>query len=144
MKLKAKIVSNKKGFLILETDIMTDFREGEFVRVEIKPYKSSRSLEQNSKLWALIQELADKTGNDTMDIYISALEYANAKYEWIACLEDAEDDLKKCFRAVKPYGTITTEKGKILIRYKCFIGSSKFDVTEMCTLIDFVERELYD
>ena len=144
MKFKAKVVSNKKGLIILETDIMTDFREGEFVRAEIKPYKSSRSLEQNNKLWALIQELADKTGNDTMDIYISALEYANVKYEWIACLEEAENDLKKCFRAVKPYGTVTTQDNKTLVRYKCWIGSSKFDVSEMCKLIDFVERELYD
>lgn len=144
MRFKAKLLSNKKGLLVFETDVFNDFVEDSFYSVEIKPYKTSRSLEQNAKLWALIQELADRTGNDTMDIYIASLEHANAKYEWIACLEEAEDGLRKCFRAVKPFGTVTTADNKTLIRYKCWIGSSKFDVSEMCKLIDFVERELYE
>ncbi len=141
MKLKAKL-TNTKGLLLLDTDCDVSSISDGFYTVDLKPYRSCRSLEQNSKLWATIQELANITGNDSMDIYIAALENADAKYEWIAALESAEDDLKRVFRAIKPYGVLTTENGTQLIRYKCWIGSSKYNTEEMCKLIDFVEREL--
>lgn len=145
MKLKCKLIKNEMNKLVFENDYrFADLPINQYYSLEIKPYKSSRSLEQNALLWALITQLADKTGNDTMDVYISALEHANAKYTWIATVEEAESTLKKCFRVVKPFGTITTSDNKTLIRYKCWIGSSKFDVEEMTKLIDFVERTLYE
>lgn len=143
-KIKAKLISSTKGLLIFESADYTSLKDGEFYTVDIKPYKTSRSLESNSKLWASIQELAFRTGNEPMDIYIAALEHANVKYEWIAALEEAEDSLKTVYRAVKPQGIVTTEDNKQLVRYKCWIGSSKFDQSEMCRLIDYVERKLYE
>lgn len=141
MKFKAEIKRTKNLLLIDPFDDLSSVNDGIYT-VDIRPYRKSRSIEQNSLLWALIQELAEKTGNDTMDIYIAALESADAKYEWIAALESAEDDLRRVFRAIKPFGVLITENGKELIRYKCWIGSSKFDTAEMTKLIDFVEREL--
>lgn len=144
MKLKCKLLENEVGKLIFQNEYkFADLPINEYYTVEIRPYRTSRSLEQNAMLWALMSELADKTGNDVMDVYISALEQANAKYTWIATVEEAENSLKKCFRAVKPFGTITTSDNKTLIRYKCWIGSSKFDTAEMGKLIDYVERTLY-
>lgn len=131
-----EIKNNELTFKI--DDFLPDVKTNEYYRLEISDYKSSRSLDQNSMLWGIIQSISKETDNEPMDIYISALEKANAKYEWIAGLESIEDELKKCFRAVKPYGTVTTENGKELIRYKVFYGSSKFDTAEMKKLIDYV------
>lgn len=137
MKIKAKLLTNRAGVITLDAGYKVLLPESEYYTVEIKPYKSSRSLEQNSMLWGLIQQISDETGNDPMDVYISALENANAKYEWLATYVD-ENELNKVFRAVKPYGTVKTEQGKELIRYKVWIGSSKFDTTEMTKLINYV------
>ena len=143
MRFIGEILGFKNGVLRIKTTDNVSSLIGQCT-VDIRPYRNARSLLQNAKLWACIQELADNTGNDIMDIYIAALEHCNAKYEWIAALEEAEDDLKRVFRAVKPVGTVTTAKGQVLIGYKCYIGSSKYNKEEMARLIDFVERKLYE
>ena len=65
--------------------------------MEIKEPKSKRTLQQNKYMWALIREIAKKQYQDEMEIYISALEEANAKYTYIMGLEDIQDELKKNF-----------------------------------------------
>lgn len=104
---------------------------------EIKEYKSNRSNEQNRLMWAIIQSISKSTQNDEMDVYIAGLEHANVKPEFIAGLPDIENDLKKVFRAVKPFGTVLTEEGKELVRYKVYIGSSKFNTNEMTMLVNY-------
>ena len=108
--------------------------------LDIKEYKSSRSIEQNALLWGIIRQISNETGNDPMDIYISALEDANVYYEWYYGLPDTEQTLKRVFRIVKPMGTCLSPKGKEMIAYKCWVGSSKYDVEEMKHLIEYVMR----
>lgn len=109
--------------------------------IEVKEIKSKRSLQQNAYLWALIHEI-NLTLNDRpiddMDIYIMLLEKANVKFEYIACTKEAEQGLKKAFRAVKQVKetAFKDKQGKSLIMYKCFLGSSKMDVKEFNMLID--------
>lgn len=110
---------------------------GKIYSMEIKEPKSKRTLQQNKYMWALIREIAKKQYQDEMEIYISALEQANAKYTYILGLEEIQDELKKNFRAVKIVRP-ETFKGKKIIVYKCFIGSSKFDKDEMSKLLDIV------
>lgn len=109
--------------------------------VEIKEVKTKRSLEQNRLLWKLLGEI-DKVINggrsdDVMNIYTLALEKANAKYEYIGALPQAEEMLKQNFRAIKFIKKIDLNgvEGNM---YKCFIGSSKMDTKEMTLLIDTV------
>ena len=79
-----------------------------------------------------------------MEVYIMLLERAGAKYEYIACLKEAEPLLKEAFRLIKP--TIKIDlNGKEGYWYKCFYGSSKMNSKEMNQLIDTaldVEGEL--
>lgn len=138
MKLKGKLKRCSYNVITFEIPYNVDLELGKDYNLDIKPYRSSRSLNQNSLLWGLIQQLSDETGNDPMDIYVSALENSNAKYEYIAALPQAEDSLKKVFRAVKPCGTFTSPKNVGMVTYKCWIGSSKYDAAEMTTLIDYV------
>ena len=111
--------------------------------VEFKPYKSSRSIEQNRKMWGIIQQIAEKTGNDEMDIYIVGLEAANVSPVWMYGLPEVEKELLRNFRAVKPFGTITASNGEKMVemvRYKCYIGSSRMNTKEMTLLVDYFIR----
>jgi len=138
MRIQGKLKRCSHNVLSFEIPYNVNLELGKDYRLDIKPYKDSRSLRQNSLLWGLIQQISDETGNDPMDIYIAALENSNAKYEYIAALPEAEDSLKKVFRAVKPCGTFTSPKNVGMVTYKCWIGSSKYDTAEMTTLIDYV------
>ena len=138
MKIKGRLKRCNNNCISFELPYKLELELGKDYSLEIKPYKSSRSIEQNSLLWGLIQQISDETGNDPMDIYISALEKANAKYDYLQGLEEIEDDLKKVFRAVKPMNSFVNEKGKTIVTYKVWFGSSKFDSAEMTKLIDYV------
>ena len=105
--------------------------------VEIKEPKSKRTLQQNAYMWKLITEIAKVQHQDEADVYIQALETANAKYEFVLGLESIETELRKNFRGVKVLRP-ETYKGKKMIVYKCFIGSSKMNTKEMSELLEIV------
>lgn len=106
-------------------------------QLEIKELKSTRTVQQNRYMWALIHEISKEQGMDDMEVYIQALEEANAKYEYIMAPEEAEENLKKGFRAVKVVRPEIHNNKKFYV-YKCFVGSSKFNTQEMTRLIDVV------
>lgn len=144
MRIQGKLKRCSHNVLSFEIPYNVGLELGKDYRLDIKPYKDSRSLRQNSLLWGLIQQLSDETGNDPMDIYISALESADAKYDFIAGLPEIENDLKKVFRAVKPVSSFLSPKNKQMVTYKVWFGSSKFDTAEMTKLIDYVMNAASD
>lgn len=108
--------------------------------LEIKEVKNKRTLAQNRYMWALLHEIdiaINGRATDEMDVYVLCLERANAKFEYIACLPEAEQALKENFRAVKFIKKVDLN-GKEGNMYKVFIGSSKMDTKEMTVLIDTV------
>jgi hypothetical protein len=103
--------------------------------ITIKPVKSKRSLQQNKYMWALIRELALKTREDDLDLYIKLLDSTNAKFSYIWGKEETEQSLKSAFRIVKrvkPH-KIKNSDGWL---FKCYEGSSKFTIEEMNHLLD--------
>ncbi len=121
----------------LFSDIEVDINK-EYI-LELKEVRSKRTLKQNKMLWSLIHQIAGHKdmNQDDVEIYISALEDANAKYIYLLGEREVEDELKKNFRAVKVVRP-TFENGKEFIVYKCFIGSSKMDTKEMKKLLDII------
>lgn len=109
---------------------------GELYTIEIKPYKTSRSNEQNRLMWAIIQEIATVTCNDEMDVYCAGLEAMNIQADYIMGLPETEERLRRIFRAVKIMEN-REYNGKTMTVFKCYTGSSKFNVDEMTKLIDF-------
>ena len=107
--------------------------------LELKEVRSKRILQQNKFMWALIHQIADHKDMNMkeIEIYTSALEEANAKYIYLMGIKEAEDELRKNFRAVKVVRP-TYENGKEYIVYKCFVGSSKLDTKEMNKLLDII------
>lgn len=123
------------------------------LEVEVKPYRSKRSLEQNKLLWVLLGKLAmamsgKKNKVSSEEAYAIMLEEANVSYDYLLALPEAEPMLKKSFRVVRKVGERKV-KDKTLNVYQYFIGSSKFDTQEMTELIEatldkLAELGIYD
>lgn len=116
------------------------------LEVEVKPYRSKRSLEQNKLLWVLLGKLAmamsgRKTKVSSEEAYAIMLEEANVAYDYLLALPEAEPMLKKSFRVVRKMGEREVN-GKTLNVYQYFLGSSKFDTKEMTELIEAVLDKL--
>ncbi len=100
---------------------------------EVKEPKSKRSLEQNRLMWKLVHEIAEYTGQDDYEVYVAALERADAKSEYMATKVDLLIPLRESFRAVQFMGM----NGQMYV-YKVYIGSSKMNTEEMTKLIDIL------
>lgn len=119
------------------------------LEIEIKPYKSKRSLEQNRLLWALLEKMAKAVSgvNSTItreECYCIMLEEAGVKYDYLLALPEAEKELRKSFRAIRNMGIQRDVNGKALTMYQYFIGSSKFNTKEMTELIEAVLNKLVE
>lgn len=111
--------------------------------VEVKPYRSSRTLRQNAMLWALCEKIAHEQSGvkrkvESMEAYCDVLEEANCVSTW--CLAKSAEEFRNSYRAVRCFGTreVTDKDGEIieLNLYKCYVGSSKFTTEEMTDLIE--------
>lgn len=140
---------SKRSALICEQQIHQKITEDKKdLLVTVEKYSSPRSIEQNRKMWALLdlmgrQMNGGRDGYD-WDCYLMMLEEFGASYTYLMCENNPEavDFLREKFRAVKVMENrkYTSETGKeidVLI-IKCFHGSSTFSVNEMYVFIDAI------
>lgn len=138
----AEITFTVKGMYSINQ--LSELVKGTLYRARLTEVKSKRSIKQNSLLWELIHEISIKrngeqaTSDDDWDVYLEALEKANAKFEYIAIKPEAVPLLKEHFRAVKELNRFTTEKGVEMVQCRVYYGSSKMDIKEMGKLLDTV------
>lgn len=123
-----------------DKQVIKELEDDKDYRLEFSEVRSKRSIEQNKLLWKIINEINTayngKYGSsDEYEIYTMLLERANAKYDFIACLPEAEEVLRKNFRAVKFIKKVDLN-GKEGNAYKVFIGSSQMNINEMKVLIN--------
>lgn len=116
------------------------------LEIDVKQYRSKRSLEQNRLLWVLLGKMANamsgrKNKVSSEECYCIMLEEANVAYDYMLALPEAEPMLKKTFRVVRKIGEREVN-GKTLNMYQYFIGSSKYDTKEMTELIEAVLDKL--
>ena len=64
MKIQAKLKRLSNNLITFELPYNIKLELGKDYTIDIKPYKSSRSLEQNALLWGLIQQISNETGNE--------------------------------------------------------------------------------
>ncbi|MBQ8178021.1 MAG: recombination protein NinB [Clostridia bacterium] len=141
---------HKRGALLTLEEIKSSEKKFE---VQIKEHRSQRSLEQNRLLWALLGKMAEAmSGNkrrvSSEECYCIMLEEANVKYDYMLALPEAEEMLRKTFRAIRKLDEREVN-GKTLNMYQYFIGSSKFNTKEMTELIEttldkLAELGIYD
>ena len=136
-----QVFRNIKNQMFLIENLFSDLDvdlEKEY-SLELKEVKSKRTLQQNKYMWALIHSIAhhENMNQNEVEIYSLALEEANSKYIYLMGTPEAEDELRKNFRAVRVVRP-TVENGKEFIVYKCFIGTSKMDTKEMKKVLDII------
>lgn len=142
-----KILQN--NILALKMNRPIDLDQEKRYEVDIKEYKSKRTLQQNSYLWALITEItkAQNGGIANQDnitaTYCNLLEKANAKFEFILCSPDAIKEFKKRFRAIRINGTVIIKTVEYT-QLQVFYGSSTMNTKEMSNLIDCVLDYAYE
>ncbi len=108
------------------------------VRIRIDKAYKSRTLRQNSYIWALIDKLDTKINGhrkDEMSIYINLIKMARIKYSEMIVYKEAVELLKKGFRFVEELYEIDVN-GKDCMVCRCYYGTSKFDKKEMASFID--------
>lgn len=110
--------------------------------VDIKEFKSKRSLEQNSLMWGLIDKINKKingfkaTKQSELEIYRQLIEMAQIKRELVATIEEARPTLESTFRVVREVGKLKTDKGQELTKFLLYKGTSQFNTEEMSRFID--------
>ena len=140
----------KRGALLSMEEVKATEKQ---LEIQIKEHRSQRSLEQNRLLWALLGKMAEAmSGNkrrvSSEECYCIMLEEANVKYDYMLALPEAEDMLRKTFRAIRKLDEREVN-GRKLNMYQYFIGSSKFNTKEMTELIEatldkLAELGIYD
>lgn len=119
--------------------LLMDIKEDKY-SLEIKEITNKRTLQQNSFMWALIDEIDKKQNgylSDPIGIYCQILEMANAKYEYLLCEERTIESLRKSsgIRALDVKGKEYVN-GIEYTLIKVFIGTSQFNKKEMAQLLD--------
>ena len=151
-KLIATSVSRNGKDITFHTDLseyymnllFNEVSQFEKLDINIKQYKSSRSKQQNDLMWKVISLISDEQNGshreeDLMNVYANLLYRANVKYVIVAAVREAKPILESQFRyVVELPNSMTTEKGKTLVAFKCYIGSSQFDTKEMNEMISVV------
>lgn len=138
MKIVAKIRKNEDGTITLIPPHNLEFKydpDKEYF-VDIMPYSSNRTLQQNKLMWKLLNSIAMKEdGNCSRvnELYCRMLETAHAKYTVIAIMPNAYDDFRRLYR----HTIIEGKRGEYLM-VKVFYGSSQMTTTEMSQLIDVI------
>lgn len=112
--------------------------------------KKTRTIDQNSLLWALLTIYADAQGGGRKgsvtpeDIYYRMLsKYGIAEYMIVP--EESVENLKRAYRDTEIIDNAIVERngkktpGKLV---KCILGSSQYDTKEMSQIIDGVFDEL--
>ncbi len=124
-----------------DKEVIKELEKDKPYKIGLTIAKSQRTLEQNALMWELIHEINIARGteraNDDWDIYIEALQRAGAKSEYVATLPEAENLLKKQFRAIQKTNSFEYN-GRKFNSYRVFIGSSQMDTKEMKKLLDTV------
>lgn len=128
----------------MDNQVVSQLEKGSLYRLKWTEVKSKRTIQQNSYLWALIHDISVErnseraTSDDDWDIYLEALERAQAKFEIVAIRPEGIPMLKEAYRCVRELNRFTTEKGVEMAQCKVFYGSSKMDISEMAKLLDTV------
>ena len=148
------IVKDSKGNTIVsfaitnysQQQLLNQLKEDKY-SIEIKKYKDNRTLEQNRLLWKLLSIIDEEINgvsspDGEMNLYITALLKAGAKFTHIVAETKVEEDLHRNFRAVQYIKPYNEEKETAI--YRVFYGSSKMDKKEFALLVEAVKQLGYE
>jgi hypothetical protein len=112
-------------------------KDEEILDIEIKKHRKKRSLNANSYLWVLINEMGNALRSSKEEVYLLMLK-RYGQSELVSILSSIE--VSGYFKYYEVAGT-TLLNGKEFTHYRIYKGSSEFDTREMALLIDGVVSE---
>ena len=114
-----------------------DLKDVEKLAIEIKRYREKRSLDSNSLLWKLCNEIANVLRTDKDSVYLEMLKrYGQSSV--VSVLSTV--DVSGYFKYYDVFGTGYVN-GKEFTHYKIYKGSSEYDTRSMSILLDGVIDE---
>jgi len=132
--MKARLKKQTRTELIFEPETGADLKIDSLY--EIKPYKKSRSLDQNALLWKILELIEKETGCDKWTSYLTLLESTGCVVQYLETIPEAESTLKRIYRIVEIKENRITAKGVKTCLFKCILGSSLYNVSEMKQLLE--------
>lgn len=131
----------------LQEDLKKQVEQGkEWLSVEIKAYKSKRSVEQNKLMWEMLTLLSEKVNNKkdsqmVWEMYCEMLLRFGQEPFYLEGLPETNKELQEHFRAVRVIEK-RQSNGKETYMYQCFHGSSKYNTKQMTEFINSIQEEL--
>ena len=114
-------------------------KKGKLIACELKQFRSSRSLDANAAMWAMLGEMAQKLGTTKDELYIEMLDRYGV-YTHIVVKPNVVDRVKQEWRTIRELGEVTIN-GKTGIQLQCYFGSHSYDSKEFSVLLDGIIEE---
>lgn len=123
--------------IILANQITDAVKDGKDYIVEFKEHRKKRSLNANSYMWVLVNEIANRMRLPKDKVYLQMLKDYGQKSAISAI---SQSDIKGFFKYYEEFGSSTLH-GKEFTHYYIYKGSSEMNSLEMAILIDGVVQE---
>lgn len=115
--------------------------EGKDLDIKLIQHKKKRSLDANAFFWAIVGDISRKLGTRSEDVYVELIKRYGS-YTTLSARIDAYKKLSELYRLVDVVGTYMNVDGSEWATFRCFYGSSMYDVQEMSALINGALEEL--
>lgn len=129
----------KLTLLLNENVNIEEVQNVDKLSIELKKFRNKRSLDANSYMWVLLQEMADILNTTKDELYIEVLGRYGV-FTHMVVKQNVVDRVKEEWRLCKELGEVTIN-GKMGIQLQCYFGSSTYDSKEMSVLINRVVNE---
>ena len=127
-----------------DVDKISDLDKNERLKIKITKQGTNRTTYQNNLMWGIIADI-DKAQNGIpsedgrWDIYTYGIEFMGIEYEDYLIPKEALKAIKKGFRATR----VIDDLGEQL-QVRCFVGSSRFNKSQMGELIEYFISYAYE
>ena len=145
-KIRIQYTEDRQAELVLTTkenihieDLKEIIAKGKELSAEIKQFRAKRSLDSNSYLWVLLNEMAAVLKTTKDELYIQVLDRYGI-FTHLVVKENVVDRVKAEWKAVRELGKVNIN-GKEGIQLQVFFGSSTYDQKEFSVLLDGVVSE---
>ena len=113
--------------------------KGKELNVEIKQHRKKRSLDANSYLWVILNEMAIALKANKDDVYLEMLSRYGV-FTHIVVKADVVERVKNEWKLTKEIGEVVIND-KTGIQLQCYFGSSTYNSKEFSTLLEGVIYE---
>lgn len=143
------LTMNRDGTQNITLTVRSDFRE-EFdeladkeVKIEIKKYSASRSLDASARAWVLIDQIAEKTGLKKHEVYRNAIRDIGGVSDTVCVKNEAVSMLCNGWKDHGIGWQVETNPSKLpgCTNVTLYYGSSVYDVKQMGALIDSLVQD---